>query len=397
MCFMGSRLTFSHSLCTTEFIAARESYEWVCDALSVYKARQYEFARLNLQGTFLSKRKVAKLVTGGLVKDWDDPRLYTIVALRRRGIPPGALLSFVADLGVTILNATTEIQKFESVVRRYLEDSAPRLMMILNPIKLVIDNVPDDYRVQVEVPLHPKIPAMGTVTTSFTKEVYIDAEDFREVDSPDYFRLAPGKSVGLFKAPYPVTCTSFSKGPDGRVSEIRCRLEDDGTAKKAKAYIQWVNKPDAIKIDEVRYFHPLFKSDPPPADFVSDINESSLEVFTGAVIEPAFYELAKKAVGDARKESEERTVKAQKEAAASSPATLVGDGADDDAPVMTADSLVGMENVRFQGMRLGYFALDRESRVACLVKGADGVGRQESDKLVLNRIVSLKEDGGKKA
>ncbi|MDA4805842.1 glutamine--tRNA ligase, partial [Enterobacter hormaechei] len=113
--------------------------------------------------------------------------------------------SFVSELGVTTLNSETQLKKFESVLRRYLEDSAPRLMMVLNPIKLVIENVPDDYRVPVQVPLHPKIPAMGTVETAFTKEVYIDADDFREVDEPYYFRLAPGKSVGLFKAPFPVT------------------------------------------------------------------------------------------------------------------------------------------------------------------------------------------------
>lgn len=376
---------------------ARESYEWLCDALTVYKPRQYEFARLNLQGTFLSKRKIARLVQNGLVKDWDDPRLYTIIALRRRGIPPGALLAFVSELGVTTLKSTTEIQKFESVVRRYLEDSAPRLMMVLNPIKVVIENVPDDYRVPVEVPLHPKIPAMGTVETSFTKELFIDADDFREVDSPDYFRLAPGKTVGLFKAPAPVTCVSYTKDPSsGRITEIRCVLEDAtaSKAKKPKAYIQWVNAPDAIKIDEVRYFHPLFKSDPPPSDFESDVDPDSLQVFTDAVIEPAFYFLAKKAIDDARKESEERTKKAIAESAG---ATHVE--GDKDEPVVDADQLVGMENVRFQGMRLAYFAVDRESKIACLDKTRKDAkpAREAGDKIILNRIVSLKEDVGKKA
>ena len=395
-------LPSSHSLCTVEFVPARESYEWLCDALSVYKPRQYEFARLNLQGTFLSKRKIARLVSKGLVKDWDDPRLYTLIALRRRGIPPGALLAFVSELGVTNIQSTTEVKKFESVIRGYLEDTAPRLMMVLNPIRLVIENVPDDYRVPVQVPLHPKVPAMGTITTSFTKTVYIDAEDFREVDSPDYFRLAPGKSVGLFKAPFPITCTSYTTDPTtGRVNEIRARLEDDGKVKKAKAYIQWVNAVDAIKVNEVRYFHPLFKSDPPPSDFESDIDPGSLEVFTGAVIEPAFYELAKKAVVDARRDSEERTQRAQAESggasAFSDPHQAVnGTGEAGDEPVATAEQLVGMENVRFQGMRLAYFALDRESRLACLDEG-DGktAARAEGDRLVLNRIVSLKEDAGK--
>lgn len=397
-CLCDSFENITHSLCTTEFVPARESYEWLCDALEVYKPRQYEFARLNLQGTFLSKRKVRKLVENKLVKSWDDPRLYTIIALRRRGIPPGALLSFVSELGVTTLVSETQLKKFDSTIRKYLEDTAPRLMMVLNPIKVVLDNVPDDYRVPVQVPLHPKVPAMGTVETSFTKEVYIDADDFREVDSPDYFRLAPGKSVGLFKAPHPVTCTSFSKDSNGKVTEIRCRLEDGGEVKKPKAYIQWVNAPDAVKVDEVRYFGQLFKSDPPPADFESDVNPDSIEVFTNAVVEPAFYELARKAISDARAESLERTRKAAEECevAVAVDETKPATPAHDDEPVVNADQLVGMENIRFQGMRLAYFAVDSESKLGCIDSNGKP-GPTPGDRIVLNRIVSLKEDAGKKA
>lgn len=390
-CLCDSFENITHSLCTIEFIPARESYEWLCDALTVYKPRQYEFARLNLQGTFLSKRKIARLVETKLVRDWDDPRLYTIIALRRRGVPPGALIQFCSELGVTNIPSTVEIKKFEQSVRAYLENSAPRLMMVLDPIKLVIENVPDDYRVQVEVPLHPKDPSMGTVETSFTKTIYIEREDFREVDSPDYFRLAPGKLVGLFKAPYPVECTSFSKGPDGRVNEVRCKLANDGKAPKPKAFIMWVNAAEAVPVDEVRYFHPLFNSDPPPADFESDVNPTSLQVFTGAYIEPAFFTLAQKAIGDARKESEERTRKAKEENVGVDPRTKGGE----DEPVVTAEQLVGMENIRFQAMRLAYFTVDRESSIGCL-KGSGKAGRMEGDKLILNRIVTLKEDAGKK-
>ncbi|KAL1405406.1 Glutaminyl-tRNA synthetase [Vanrija albida] len=401
-CLCDSFENITHSLCTTEFIPARESYEWVCDAVEVYKPRQYEFARLNLQGTFLSKRKIKKLVENKFVKDWDDPRLYTIIALRRRGVPPGALLSFVSELGVTTLKSETQLKKFDSVLRRYLEDSAPRLMMVLNPIKVVIENVPDDYRVQVQVPLHPKIPAMGTVETSFTKEVYIDADDFREQDEPDYFRLAPGKSVGLFKAPFPVTCTSFTKDPTtGRVTEIRCKLEDDGKAKKPKAYIQWVNAPDAVKIDEVRYFSNLFKTDPPPANFESDINPDSLQVFTDAVVEPAFYELAKKAIVDAKEESEERTRRAGAEneiANETDKKAAAAAAGHDDQPIAKADNLYGLENIRFQGMRLAYFTVDRESELHCLDEAVTvKPGKRAGDRIILNRIVTLKEDAGKKA
>ena len=366
--------------------------------MSVYKPRQYEFARLNLQGTFLSKRKVARLVQKRLVKDWDDPRLYTIVALRRRGIPPGALLEFVSQLGVTNIPATTEIKRFEFAIRRYLEETSPRFMMVLEPIKVVLENVPADYRVPVSVPLHPKVPEMGSIETTFGKEVYIDADDFREADSPDYFRLAPGKSVGLFKAPFPITCISHTKDSSGRVTEIRCRLENEGPAstKKPKAFIQWVNASDAVPIDEVRYFHPLFLSDPPPVDFETDVNPHSIQVYKNAVIDPAFYQLASRAIADAKKESEERLRKAKDFTIDASHEVVHGSEAEgENEPHATADQLVGMENIRFQGMRLAYFAVDKESRIGCLDGGA--VGRRDGDKIILNRIVSLKEDAGKSA
>ena len=395
-CLCDSFENISHSLCTTEFIPARESYEWLCDALAVYKPRQYEFARLNLQGTFLSKRKVARLVSNHLVKDWDDPRLYTLVALRRRGIPPGALLQFVASLGVTTVPSVTEVKKFESVIRSHLEESAPRLMMVLNPVKLVLENVPDDYSIPVDVPLHPKIPSMGTIQTTFSKTLYIDADDFRETDSPDYFRLAPGKSVGLFKAPHPVTCTSYTKDSTGAITEIRCTLDTTST-KKAKAYVQWVNAADAVSIDEVRYFHPLFHSDPPPPDFEADVDPSSLQVYHHAVIERGFYTLAAKAMATARADAAERTAKASAFTQSASHNVAHGSEAEGEAePHATAEQLVGMENVRFQGMRLAYFALDKESRVGCLDGSGVAEGR-EGDKIVLNRIVSLKEDAGKAA
>ncbi|KAL7421559.1 Glutaminyl-tRNA synthetase [Cryptotrichosporon argae] len=399
-CLCDSFENITHSLCTTEFVSARESYEWLCDAVGVYKPRQYEFARLNLQGTFLSKRKVKRLVDNHRVASWDDPRLYTIIALRRRGIPPGALLNFVSALGVTTLTAQTELHKFESTVRRYLEDTAPRLMMVLDPIRLVLENVPHDYRVPVQVPLHPKVPAMGTVETAFAREVFIDASDFREVDSDDYFRLAPGKSVGLFKAPFPVRCTGYTKDEaTGKVTEIRAVLEDDGSAKKAKAYIQWVSAADAVRVDEVRVFHPLFKSDPPPADFEADVDPASLEVIGSAVVEPAIYELAVRAIADARAESEARTTRAVEEADHSAPTHAPApdsEAAREDAPVVTAEQLVGMENIRFQAMRTAYFAVDKDSVIGCLDAGAK-LGRHDGDRIVLNRIVSLKEDAGKKA
>jgi glutaminyl-tRNA synthetase len=236
-CLVDSFENISHSLCTTEFILARESYEWLCDALDLYKPRQSEYGRLNIQGTVMSKRKIRQLVDEAHVRGWDDPRLYTLIALRRRGVPPGAILSFVENLGVSTTSATIELAKFEQAVRSYLESAAPRLNVVLRPLKLTIANVPADYRVVTSKALHPKIPAMGTYEVAFTKTVYIDRADFRLQDSADYFRLAPGKSVGLFGAPYPVTCTDVVKDAEGEVVEVIVRLEGEG-AKKPKAFIR---------------------------------------------------------------------------------------------------------------------------------------------------------------
>ncbi|PCH41482.1 glutaminyl-tRNA synthetase [Wolfiporia cocos MD-104 SS10] len=401
-CLCDSFENITHSLCTTEFISSRESYEWLCDALEVYKPRQSEYGRLNLTGTIMSKRKILQLVKEKYVLDWDDPRLYTLIALRRRGVPPGAILSFVSSLGVS--TATTNIQavRFEQSVRQYLESSAPRLLMVLRPLKVTLKNLPEDYLLWLEKPLHPKVPELGTSKVPLTRTIYIDADDFRLEDSKDYFRLAPGKTVGLFQAPYPITCTSYKTDPaTGAVTELTCRVEDgEGAAKKPKAFIQWVaeHAPSGspVRVNETRVFYQLFKSDNPAAaedGFLSDINPNSLEVVKGAMVEVGFWPLAKRAYIAARKESKARTEKALKDSA-----ETAGSPADDDTPKATSEQLVGKECIRFQGLRVAYFAADRESRLACLDE-ADSIepARKEGDYIVLNRIVSLKEDSGKAA
>ena len=215
-----------HSLCTTEFIQSRVSYEWLCDALEIYKPRQSEYGRLKLQGTFLSKRKIMKLVDLGIVKGWDDPRLYTLIALRRRGIPPGAILSFVNGLGVTTATTTISIHRFEQAVRSYLELNTPRLMFVLKPLKVTLENVPEDYVEWIEKPLHTKNASMGSNKIPLTRNIYIDASDFRTVDSKDFFRLAPGKTVGLLYAGCPITCTSYKTDEKtGEVKEVLARYE----------------------------------------------------------------------------------------------------------------------------------------------------------------------------
>ncbi|KAL9010371.1 MAG: hypothetical protein Q9173_004682 [Seirophora scorigena] len=364
-CLCDSFEDISHSLCTTEFTLSRVSYEWLCDAVQVYKPMQREYGRLNLTGTVLSKRKLLQLVTAKHVRSWDDPRLYTLIALRRRGIPPGAILAFVNELGVSTALTNIQIVRFEQSVRRYLEQTVPRLMLVLDPVPVTIDNLPPDYIEDIELPFSPKDPSFGTHTVPFTQTIYIDRSDFRPVDSKDFFRLAPGKSVGLLKVPFPITATSFeTANDDGTViTAIHATYDKpaDGTAafKKPKTYIQWVaSSPERhggspIRA-EARIFNPLFKSENPDSaegGFLNDINPHSEEVFPHAMIEVGLEEVRRRAPWPS--EGGEK----RGEAAAT-----------------------GWETVRFQGLRVGYFCMDKDS---------------EGGKVVLNRIVSLKEDAGK--
>ncbi|CAO1612529.1 unnamed protein product [Jaminaea pallidilutea] len=412
-CLVDSFENISHSLCTTEFVLSRESYEWLCDAVEVYKPRQYEFGRLNLEGTITSKRKIKALVEGGHVKDWDDPRLFTVIAIRRRGVPPGAILAFVNQLGVSTAVTQITANRFDQTIRQYLESSTPRLMMVLNPVTVVLENVPDDWSLTIEKPLHPKVPAWGKNTVPLTKKVYLDASDFRTEDSPDYFRLAPGKSVGLFQAPFPITCTGYEQDESGGVKLVRARYEDpsmggqalDKAQLKKLAYIHWVaDSPAAgspVRIDEARIFHPLFNVENPAGEsnFLDHVNKDSLEVHKDALIEVGFWDVAKYSLERAKEEAVQRTQKAAEERRAmmaeggdvirTPPGTTplqshkVGEGAPDaDDPA----ALIGPETIRLQAMRTAYFAVDRETTMDL----QQGSGSSRQGKLILNRIVSLK-------
>lgn len=347
----------------------------------------------------MSKRKILKMVKEGYIRDWDDPRLYTLIALRRRGVPPGAILSFVSTLGVSTSTTSIQVTRLEQTIRQHLENSVPRLLMVLRPLKVTIENLEEDHFSTVEKPLHPKVPKLGTSKVPFTRTIYIESEDFRLEDTKDYFRLAPGKTVGLFGAPYPITCTSYKTDPaTGAVVEVVARLEKSDQAKKPKAFIQWVaeHSPSGspIRVDETRVFHQLFKSDNPAAsaDYLADINQDSLEVVKGALLETGFLTLAKKLWRDAVAESEARTEKALKES------DTGAHGTDDDTPRATSDQLVGKECIRFQGLRVAYFTVDKDSKLEFLEE-AEGVSPvlKAGDSLILNRIVSLKEDAGKTA
>ncbi|KAI5457813.1 tRNA synthetases class I, catalytic domain-containing protein [Mariannaea sp. PMI_226] len=344
-CLVDSFENITHSLCTTEFILSRESYEWLNKSLEVYEPMQREFGRLNVSGTIMSKRALKKLVEGGVVRGWDDPRLYTLIAIRRRGIPPGALLAFVNELGVTTAKTVIQIVRFEQTVRRYLENTVPRVSLVLDPVPVTIEDI--EETIDLDVPYSPKDPKFGTHKVRFTKTVYIDRSDFREEDIKGYFRLAPGKTVGLLNTPHPIKATSFTKDEaTGKVTGISAVFDKES---KPKTYIQWV--PDnSIKL-EVRIHRPLFKSDDPTAvegGFMNDINPDSETVYTEALIEEGFNEIRQKA-----------------------PWPVTAGEAEGDS---------GPETVRFQALRVGYFAMDSDST---------------DDKIVLNRIVSLKEDSGK--
>ncbi|KAK4454253.1 tRNA synthetases class I, catalytic domain-containing protein [Podospora aff. communis PSN243] len=347
-CLCDSFEEITHSLCTTEFVLSRVSYEWLNQQLVEFQPMQREYGRLSISGTVLSKRKLKELVDKKYVRGWDDPRLYTLIAVRRRGVPPGAILEFVNELGVTTSNSIIQVGRFEQTIRRYLERTVPRLMLVLDPVPVVIEDADESDGLELDVPFSPKNPAMGSHKVKFTKTVYIDRSDFREVDSKDYFRLAVGKSVGLLQAPYPIKATSFTKDEaTGKVTEIRAVF--DRETKKPKTYIQWCGAGDSSRKCEVRIYNQLFKSENPAAaegGYLNDINPESEVIYPGALIESGIDEVRRRAPWP--------------EAAGED---KLGKG--------------GPESVRFQAMRVAYFALDSDST---------------DEKIVLNRIVSLKED-----
>lgn len=286
-CLTDSLENITHSLCTTEFKLARESYYWVCDAAEVYKPVQWEYGRLNITNTVLSKRKLQKLVSEKIVSGWDDPRIYTIEALRRRGCPPKAINTFCERLGITTANTTIPVEMLEACVRDELNATAVRAKVVLNPIKVTITNFPADKIEDRTYPKVPSEPSKGVHTVPFTNTIYIDASDFRDEDAPDYYRLAPGKEVGLARA-YNITCQRVIREPNGKIVEIQATYDPENT-RKPQAYIHWVahcpTRQSPVPV-EVRLYNPLFKSRNPdenPGGFLADINPNSLEVIPAAL------------------------------------------------------------------------------------------------------------------
>jgi glutaminyl-tRNA synthetase len=286
----------THSLCTLEFEDHRPLYEWLLAKLPVpSKPHQYEFARLNLTYTLLSKRVLTELVRGGHVAGWDDPRMPTIAGLKRRGVPPAAVREFIKRIGVAKANSVVDVGMLEFCIRELLNKSALRRMAVLRPLKVVIENYPEGASEELEAINHPDDPAAGTRKISFGRELYIEQDDFMENPPKKFFRLSPGTEVRLRYA-YFVTCREVVKNAAGEVIELRCSYDPatkGGNApdgRKVKATMHWLSAATSVAA-EIRIYNPLFaKSVPDAANFAADLNPQSLEILSDARIEPAIAE-----------------------------------------------------------------------------------------------------------
>ena len=330
----------THSLCTLEFESNRALYDWFLDQLDLpYRPEQTEFARLQLNYTVMSKRKLLKLVQEGLVRGWDDPRMPTLSGMRRRGYTPESIREFTRRIGMSKSNSVVDIGMLEFCIREDLNQRAPRAMAVLKPLRLVLENYPEGQVEELEVANHPQDPAQGTRLVQFGRTLYIEQDDFMEDPPGRFFRLAPGREVRLNQAYY-ITCTGVIKDEQGNVVELRCSYDPEtrgGSSpdgRKVKGTIHWVSAAHAVPAEVRLYDHLFSKPDPEDVaadeDFTVNLNPNSLEVLRQAMVEPS---LAQAAVGD-----------------------------------------------RFQFMRQGYFALDPDST---------------PERPVFNRIVSLRDTWSK--
>ena len=331
----------THSICTLEFEVHRPLYNWFLDQLidTEYRPRQIEFARRNLSYTVMSKRRLLELVQKGIVAGWDDPRMPTITGLRRAGYTPESIRNFAEKVGVARREIVVDMALLEFCVREHLNKIAPRVMAVLDPVRVVIDNYPEGQTETVEIENNPEDETAGTRMVPFSRELYIERDDFMENAPKKFFRMTPGNEVRL-KGAYIVKCESVEKDAEGNITTIHCTYDVDtrsgtGSAsnRKVKGTLHWVSAPDAIEA-EVRLYDRLFK-DPDPAghkdiDFKEFLNENSLKVLTGCKLEPSLKE--------------------------------------------------AKEGDRFQFQRLGYFCVDKDSKPGALV---------------FNRTVGLKDTWAK--
>jgi len=287
----------THSICTLEFEDHRPLYNWYIEQLGIYHPYQYEFDRLNLTYTILSKRKLLMLVQNGLVNGWDDPRMPTVSGLRRRGYTPEAIRNFCRRVGVSKTNGTTELSLLEYFLREDLNKRAARVMAVLRPLRVVIDNYPDAQVEELEAVNNPEDPSAGTRLVPFSRVLYIEQDDFREDPPKQYFRLSPGREVRL-RYGYFITATGVVKDPaTGEIVEVHCTYDPatrGGNApdgRRVKSTIHWVSAAHAIDA-EVRLYDNLFTTENPDdvaegQDFTANLNPKSLEVVTRAKLEPS--------------------------------------------------------------------------------------------------------------
>ncbi|KAK3873045.1 hypothetical protein Pcinc_021915 [Petrolisthes cinctipes] len=285
-CLCDSIEHITHSLCTKEFQARRSSYYWLCNALDIYCPVQWEYGRLNMHYTVVSKRKIAKLISEGFVRDWDDPRLFTLSALRRRGFPQEAINNFCATLGLTGAQIIIHPDALEACVRDVLNVTSHRAMAVLNPLRVIITNYPNKGPTNVTVPNIPGNDSAGTHTVIFDEEVWIESSDFQEVEEKGYRRLTPSQSVGLRHCGYIIQVQEVVRNAQGGIDHLKVTCHKTTDANKPKAFIQWVSKP--LKC-EVRLYERLFNHKSPedpsvvPGGFLTDINTNSLNVLSALV------------------------------------------------------------------------------------------------------------------
>lgn len=329
----------THSICTLEFEDHRPLYDWFLEELEIYRPQQIEFARLNLTYTLMSKRKLLQLVQDGHVNGWDDPRMPTISGLRRRGYTPEAMRNFAERIGVAKNDSRVDIALLEHCIRDDMNQRAQRVMAVLNPLKVVITNYPNDLVEQAEAVNNPEDPSAGTRQMPFSKVIYIEQDDFMEDPPKKFFRLAPGREVRLMHAYY-ITCDEVIKNEAGEIVELRCHYDPEtwgGSSpdkRKVRGTLHWVSAAHALQAEVRLYEHLFTEEDPevvePGQDFTANLNPNSLELLTGCYVEPSL-----------------------------------------------TDSKPGD---RFQFLRKGYFCVDPDSK---------------SDTLIFNRTVSLRDSWAK--
>jgi glutaminyl-tRNA synthetase len=286
----------THSICTLEFEDHRPLYDWYLDALGLHHPQQIEFARLNLTYTVLSKRRLLEIIQAGHVSGWDDPRMPTLRGIRRRGFTPEAIAAFVRRIGVAKVDSVVDYALLEHSVREHLNRTAQRAMAVLRPLKVVIDNYPEGQVEEMDLMNNPEDPGAGTRKVPFSKELWIERDDFMEEPPRKFFRLAPGREVRLRSAYY-ITCTGVEKDADGQIGALRCTYDPatrgggspDG--RKVKGTLHWVSAAHAIDAEVRLYDHLFSRPDPdevePGRTWLDNINPKSLETLNGCMVEPA--------------------------------------------------------------------------------------------------------------